>query len=150
MFSWTWELQPVANSHQWVDQSETGSASHTIVISRVLPSQFHSYTFSAAQLFLWFRLLAFEANVSSVWFKWVFLFLCILNFLLYFNLGDKRVRLVALWVHLKKNFIYSVYLFFNMHFNKPFVAGEVPFPRWSWWYRVDGPQRGQNLSIHRS
>lgn len=81
----------------------------------------HSYTLihSVLHNFLWLRLLSFEANVSSMWFKWV-LFICILGFLLYFNLGNRRVRLVALWVYLTF-FIYSVYLFFNIHFNSPLV-----------------------------
>lgn len=108
----------------------------------------HSYTLihSVLHNFLWLRLLSFEANVSSMWFKWV-LFICILGFLLYFNLGNRRVCLVALlWVYLTFfYFIYSVYLFFNIHFNSPLVrflslveAGGVEW--------MDH-KRGQNLSI---
>lgn len=99
-------------TNQRLDQPATPLSSPASIL--------HSSTLTRSVLhnFLWFRLLAIEANVSSVWFKWVFLFLCILNFLLYFNLGNRRVRLVALWVHFKC-FIYSVYLFFNIHFNNP-------------------------------
>lgn len=92
----------------WVDQSETGSASHTTPC-HLRPSHYHTLH-RELNNFVWFRLLFIEAmyclcdlNKS--------LFLCILGFLLYFNLPNRLVRLVALyWVHFQF-FIYSVFIF---------------------------------------
>lgn len=101
------EITPVGwPIRDWISQPTPLSSSVTFLHSSTL---IHSVLHN----FHWFRLLSIEANVSSMWFKWV-LFLCILGFLLYFNLCNRRVRLVALlWVHLISFFIYllSVFIF---------------------------------------
>lgn len=75
----------------------------------LLPSQFHSYTFCCT---------TFSGSGSS-WLRLMYR-LCglngsfcfgVLNSLLYFNLGSRQVSLVALWVHFKKMYLLTVFIF---------------------------------------